>query len=394
MISARHHRTRIAFVVASAWITVFLLKVRAPDAFAHPQMWAEDAAVYWIQQYEFGNIAIFFPYAGYLQLLPRLAAFLASFFPYGWAPTIFGVWSIIVTAWSAATSSAAFVSPWVGLTIGATLLLPPHPGGEVFGNITNLQWLTAPTLAVIAGTSPPPGRLRQINQLLFTLIASLSGPFSIFLVPIFAWRLWHYKDYLTSTIAILAALTQLSVILLTEGGSSLPGHMYNPLSLTTHLVMRTIPRHAGLISFVLLSVCLIPARGRPLRLSCLLLGIGVLAATVLKFINLSHAFDYEQNGQRYNYIPDLMLLWIAVSMCFTRFMPIAAVWLLIFTLTYPSTSFQRQRNDEHWSSYSAQIGVRPVTIPIDPKGWSVTVPCLKACSGGIESKDIREPPLH
>lgn len=394
MISARYHRTRIAFVVASAWITIFLLKLRAPDVFAHPQMWAKDAAVYWIQQYKYGNIAIFFPYAGYLQLLPRIASFLASFFPYGWAPTVFGVWSIIVTAWSAATSSAASVSPWLGLTIGATLLLPPHPGGEVFGNITNLQWLTAPTLAVIAGTSPPSGRLRQINQVLFTIISSLSGPFAIFLVPIFAWRLWRYRDFLTSTIAVLAAVTQLSVILLTHGGSSLPGHMYNPLALTAHLVMRIIPAHARLLSIILLSVCLIPARERPLRLSFLFLGIAVLAATVLKFMNRSHAFDLENNGQRYNYIPETLLLWIAVSMCFTKLMPIAAIWILIFTLTYPSTSFQRLRNDEQWSSYSAQIGVRPVTIPINPKGWSVTVPCLKACSGGIEPKDIREPPLH
>jgi len=174
--------------IAAVWITIFLIRLRAPDVFTHPQMWAEDASLYWLQQYKYGYIMIIKPYAGHLQLLPRLAAQFASFFPYGWAPAVFGMWSVVVTAWAAATISTALCPPWLGLALGATLLLPPHPNGEVFGNITNLQWLTAPAMAVIAGTPPLSGRLGPINQVCFTVVAALSGPFAIFLVPIFGWR--------------------------------------------------------------------------------------------------------------------------------------------------------------------------------------------------------------
>jgi hypothetical protein len=131
------------------------------------------------------------------------------------------------------------------------------------------------------------------------------------------------------------------------------------------------------ITFLLLTTCLVPGRERALRISFVLLGAGVSATTLLKFINNSYELASQFNGPRYSYIPQLMLLWIAVSMCFTRYIPIAAAWLFVFIITYPTNFFQRHRDDKQWSSYTADIGMRPVTIPIYPNGWFVTVPMQK-----------------
>ena len=48
---------RTLTVIAVFGVTIALLFARAPDALRVPQFWAEDAVIFWSQQYERGFLA-------------------------------------------------------------------------------------------------------------------------------------------------------------------------------------------------------------------------------------------------------------------------------------------------------------------------------------------------
>ena len=65
---------RYAIPISAASCAVLILVLRAYEAFGNPQIWAEDGSLFWIQQNTDGLAALFKPYAGYQNLLPRLTA--------------------------------------------------------------------------------------------------------------------------------------------------------------------------------------------------------------------------------------------------------------------------------------------------------------------------------
>ena len=66
---------RALTVIVVFGVTVALLFARAPDALRAPQFWAEDAVIFWVQQYEHGFLgALLRPSAGYQHVMPRLIA--------------------------------------------------------------------------------------------------------------------------------------------------------------------------------------------------------------------------------------------------------------------------------------------------------------------------------
>ena len=61
------------------------------------------------------------------------------------------------------------------------------PTGETFTNPTNVQWIMASAMPLIAATAPPAGRFSRANQVAFVALSGLSGPFSILMIPIWLW---------------------------------------------------------------------------------------------------------------------------------------------------------------------------------------------------------------
>jgi hypothetical protein len=78
-----------------------ILALRRPDAFAHPQFWAEDG-YFFERNYTLGLKAIFLPYAGYLHLVPRLIAVFASLLDPLWIPAAYVGASLLLTLYVAA----------------------------------------------------------------------------------------------------------------------------------------------------------------------------------------------------------------------------------------------------------------------------------------------------
>jgi hypothetical protein len=343
-----------------------------PDALAAPQLFAEDAVVFFRQQYVRGWIAVVQPYAGYLNAAPRLTSLVASFFDPALAPKFYVASAIGLAAWSAGTAASCDELPARGFLLGSALALPPHAGLEVFGTITNIQWVLAPTLALVCMTAKA-----TINTVAFTLVAGLSGPFSTLLLPWAALRTLKQRDSIGYAV-VACGLTQLVMLLIFPGRSVEPGVRDIP-QLAETMVARAFLTPSATAAFaggVLVAVSLAVRRGRDLRMSLMLFGTAILAATFVKFVPHGHLLVLPTNGARYFYVPHVILLWCAISLLFTReARAVSVAWLLCMVSIYPSDFLRREplrRTD--WAAEVRDIGKRELRVPINPPGWILTLP--------------------
>src|SRR5215216_3674816 len=129
------------------WLVVLvctaLLALRKPWALHTPQLWAEDGSIFLTQDEQMGVRAWWEPYNGYLHLLPRLIAWIASHTAdVAWWPAIYNGLAFAITVGLFARLASGRVElpgkPW--LMLAFVLVVGT---GEVLVNVTNLQWVTA-----------------------------------------------------------------------------------------------------------------------------------------------------------------------------------------------------------------------------------------------------------
>lgn len=165
------------------------LLLKSPDAFGNPQFWAEDGAVFFQQQPAGAAPAWLQPYAGYLHLLPRLVAWLATFAPLAVVPAVYAYLSLAVNAACVASLAQRLLPSKLALAALAGVLLVPT-SGEVFGTLTNSQWFLQLFLLAwcFLPGGPRHGALR-VALALAVLVAALTGPFSLLLAVLHALAL-------------------------------------------------------------------------------------------------------------------------------------------------------------------------------------------------------------
>lgn len=202
-------------------IVATILLIRRTDSFVNPQFWAEDGPIFFLQQYENGISAIAQPYAGYLHLMPRLIAFVAAtFFPYSLIASVYVFLSLIITLFViTAIFSRRLNVRYKGL-LSLALVLVPHSGNKIFMSATNIQWILC-ILLIITAISEEPSciygnpRNQYISDIARIILCGLTGPFLIFLVPVFAWKWFRKTNRYNSVVILIVGLIliiQLSVI--------------------------------------------------------------------------------------------------------------------------------------------------------------------------------------
>jgi hypothetical protein len=163
-------------------LAAVVLALRAPDALTLPQFWAEDGVIFFAQQYDRALPPLFQPYAGYLLVVNRLVAWFATLFSNVHAPLIYDLAAVGIGAASIASLRRLPLPPaafWVFLA--AFALTPTNI--EVFGTLTNTQWLLQfylllPMARFVSGEAPR----RPVVACLLAAVVGLSGPFSAFAV--------------------------------------------------------------------------------------------------------------------------------------------------------------------------------------------------------------------
>jgi hypothetical protein len=233
--------------------------------------------------------------------------------------------------------------------------------------VTNAQWLMAPTLALLLATKPTP------NKVAFAAIAGLSGPFSLFLLPLAAARAIAGKDVVAATVcaAGLVQLAALTMAPMVQIGQSEPN--------LAHLAWVVVFR-----SFVSSSVCL--ALGvvvllyawlwrdhRWLRLCVLFLAAAVALGVVLKFMHAPDVLDSELNGARYFYVPRVALILCALTLLLKGYRAAALGGLFVTAMMFgdPGSFRKPAPPDAHWRD---QIRAGARLIETNPPGFAVRIP--------------------
>jgi len=168
-------------------LSLALLSLKSLDAITNPQFWAEDGAIFYAQQTVSYWPQLATPYAGYLHVVPRTVAWLSSRIDPLYLPSIYNISAIIIDAACVAYSIlelSAIVG--VGLAFLSFFLLPTV--GDVFGTLTNVQWFLqfALVLCVLRPGGPKYGVAGEATVWAFIIIACLTGPFCLVVMPIFA----------------------------------------------------------------------------------------------------------------------------------------------------------------------------------------------------------------
>lgn len=166
-------------------VVLFVVAFKSNDSLSYPQFWAEDATVFFSDQFGRGWPQLTSPYAGYLHTLPRLVAWLASWLSPSKAPLLYNAAAVVLSA-AAITLTCRRVRAYVPKWIVALSFLAVPTSGEIFGTITNTQWFLQFVMAVycLAPAQPPTSTHVSWLRAFGILLISLTGPFSILLLAV------------------------------------------------------------------------------------------------------------------------------------------------------------------------------------------------------------------
>ena len=214
-------RAPISYLHAIVFLLGFLIVFsRRPDAILNAQFWAEDGKYWYADAYSFGWHSLVMPEAGYLHLLPRLAALLSLLFPLAIAPLVMNLCAIVFQIFPVNLFlSSRFGSIALETRLFSCLLYLAVPNSfEIHANATNIQWHFA-LIGCMVLLSQPQINLtvgRQIFDLAALALVSLDSPVGMLLIPIAGIVWWQRKDN-PSKWSILAlipgSLLQIMVIL-------------------------------------------------------------------------------------------------------------------------------------------------------------------------------------
>ena len=184
------------------------------------RVWAEDGAVFLSTAYRLHYFAaVATPYAGYLQVMPRSLAALASVFPASDA-----AWVLAASAAAARAAVSLFVfrassghlrSTSVRAMLAVAIVVLPVGGYEVLDNIANLHWFFT-FAAFWAVLWRPPRRWECALAASVVVVAVGSDPLTALLLPIVVLRaisMRRWRDQVVTMSFAAAGAVQMWAVL-------------------------------------------------------------------------------------------------------------------------------------------------------------------------------------
>ncbi|MBS0663742.1 MAG: hypothetical protein JSR48_10800 [Verrucomicrobia bacterium] len=372
---------------------VGVLFLRRPEAFLHPQFWAEDGGVFFRSADLDGANAIIQPYGGYHHLLLRLVAAAASGLDPRWIPATYFWASLALTVGLAALVFSPRLALPVRPAFALAIVLVPHTG-EVFNNLTNAQWIGALGLVLLLLMKDPDRPWRLAADAVMAVGLGLTGLFSALFAPLFLVRAWYRRSRAAWTLAglviaaaVVQAFTYARTAAPTVGGeksvlvslAEIGPRFWDGLLLAP-TVADAVPHGLGLALAILCTAGL-AAAGRDqtghraerwMLWCCLLLTAG---ATVVKFRGNPGLLASIANGDRYFYLPKVLLLWLLLL----ELDGPRRVWAraaLSLALLASLAAFRFTPYTEYdWPSWAARLRAgQPLVVPVNPPGSSFTHP--------------------
>ncbi len=371
-----------------------ILFLRRPDALFNPQFFAEDGPIFFLGAYIFGLKAVLMPYGGYLHVVPRLVAWMALGPDPRWAPAIYNFSAFALQL----TVVAMLLSPRLRLPakpiLALAFVLVPHTG-EVFVNLANVQWSLALVLILLLIAEDAVTWAQRIFDFFALALCGLTGPFLCFLSPLFILRLLSRRTPESARFVCWASLLagMQAFYLYRERAIFVRKSLADPVLLASVMSGRlygTFFGGYGLADFsvsaawilfgAVLTVLLISLARRPGAWSfprqvlvgawlCLVVAVGS------KFLREAFALSGPRNGDRYFFLPHVLLAWLLVvegarQSGWKRLIPS----ILLAVALAANLKFYRMEplRDYAWAQRIQPIREgKAFSIPINPEGWAV-----------------------
>lgn len=171
---------RVLVVLAA----LVVMCIRIPDYFTKLPIIGEDGVI-WLQAYIYSIRSLSFDFVGYLVTVPRVVALISQFFPVSWVAGMFfwsGIAIDLLVVWL--LTSPRLKLPYKPLV--ALALVCTAPGSHILGvSMSHIQWtLAVGAFALLLMQAPRRNSMLALEMVL-VVASSLTGPFGIFLAPIF-----------------------------------------------------------------------------------------------------------------------------------------------------------------------------------------------------------------
>jgi hypothetical protein len=188
--------------------------LRQVGAGALDTVYAEDGTVFLADAYRESTWdAISTPYAGYLHVVPRLAAEVVSLLPVSAAATGLAVSAALVTGLLALlvyhASGTSLTSPWARVLAAAVVVLVPVGQEEIPNSIANLHWPMLYALFWVLLWEPA----RRWVRAPIVLLIVLSDILTVVFLPLALWRWWKKRDHYTLGAFGVGLVAQAGVVL-------------------------------------------------------------------------------------------------------------------------------------------------------------------------------------
>jgi hypothetical protein len=375
-----------------------ILYVRRSDSFRNPQFFAEDGTIFFAQNLRLGLRAHLESYAGYFCEVPRLIASFAGFFPYRLAPAIYVYSALFVVLLLVIKLHSRRLGLPFAPAFALGFVLVPHLGGEVFLCVTNLQWILALLLLIVAAQPSPRTPGEAVPDWLTAVLASMTGPFAVLLFPVFVLRAYLDRSPLgavTAGCVGLAATVQTYCILrhpivlpaslhgralawLDLLGQRLVGTLLLGAQLAYRIHPLPLLAAGALLLWFMIRELLHSRAHRWTGLLFLAFGGAVTGLAFLKFRAMPQALLPPGNGTRYFFIVDVVVIWcLLLSACEGRAVQriVSASILGAILVSSLRSGFRAPPlKDYDWRKYAERIGVdAPLSIPINPPGWTIEI---------------------
>lgn len=293
--------------------------------------------------------------------------------------------------------AARFLSARLELPVGTwfalAIVLVPHTG-EVFANITNVQWVTAFLLLQLLLTRDAVRPAEHAIDLASAVAAGLSGPFSVLFLPVFLLRWWRRRTATSATCtAVVAACAAVQLTFIANMPPlpvTGPFALHNGLVVVAHRLViapllgpwvyaQLAPNVALALAAALLALLLFfSARPSPHRAAkwTLWACLGMLVASGWYRARFDSWAGFDHwNGDRYFYIPKVLLLWL-VCLEFVSARPVAWAARALFASSLLFNLSQLRLKplpDLKWRDYCERIERgEEVRVPLNP-GWEVHI---------------------
>lgn len=177
-----------AFVISATLLQL----LRQSGVYMWRTVWAEDGALFYVDAIrEPLPSLVLRPYAGYALVVPRIVASVGATLPVGWyapfvAVSTAAITSLLVLFVYFASAPLLRSRARQAVLAGALLLWPVLPL-EISGVLANLQWMVVvPCLLAVLVPVERPTAIAV--RTLIVVLAPLSSPLCVLLVPVAIWR--------------------------------------------------------------------------------------------------------------------------------------------------------------------------------------------------------------